>query len=438
MSGTIGTLLIGRLVAALATLWFVATMVFVITNLLPGDVAQELLGQSATPEAVAGLRKALGLDVPPIERYLAWLGGLIRGDFGRSLVNQMPVAQLIGSRLGNSLLLAGITALVAVPLALALGIAAAVKRGSIYDRAIGVGTVLAVSVPEFLVASAAVLVFAVHLRWLPALSQLGRIETFFDAFRVFVLPVLTLTFVIMAQMARMTRAALVDVLSSSYIEMARLKGASPARIVVWHALPNAIGPIANAIAFSLSFLLGGVIIVETVFNYPGIAKLMVDGVSTRDIPLVQACAMLFCGSLPAARDRGGHRGHPRQPAPEAPMSAGKAVASPLRTRVSASLRFIMPGIVLFWLAMTFIGHWVAPYGGAAMQDADLFEGMSRKFLLGTDYLGRDMLSRILEGARFTVGISLAATALAVGVGLLLALTRFGSRRHRGPGAQPLP
>ncbi len=137
MSGTIGTLLIGRLVAAIATLWFVATMVFVITNLLPGDVAQELLGQSATPEAVAGLRKALGLDVPPIERYLAWLGGLIRGDFGRSLVNQMPVAQLIGSRLGNSLLLAGITALVAVPLALALGIAAAVKRGSIYDRAIG-------------------------------------------------------------------------------------------------------------------------------------------------------------------------------------------------------------------------------------------------------------------------------------------------------------
>ncbi len=296
MSGTIGTLLIGRLVAAIATLWFVATMVFVITNLLPGDVAQELLGQSATPEAVAGLRKALGLDVPPIERYLAWLGGLIRGDFGRSLVNQMPVAQLIGSRLGNSLLLAGITALVAVPLALALGIAAAVKRGSIYDRAIGVGTVLAVSVPEFLVASAAVLVFAVHLRWLPALSQLGRIETFFDAFRVFALPVMTLTFVIMAQMARMTRAALVDVLSSSYIEMARLKGASPARIVVWHALPNAIGPIANAIAFSLSFLLGGVIIVETVFNYPGIAKLMVDGVSTRDIPLVQACAMLFCGA----------------------------------------------------------------------------------------------------------------------------------------------
>jgi peptide/nickel transport system permease protein len=206
------------------------------------------------------------------------------------------VAGMIGSRLGNSLLLAGVTALVAVPRALALGIAAAVWRGTLTDRVIGMGTVLAVSTPEFLVASAAVLVFAVHLKWLPALSQLGRVNDVFDLARIFALPVLTLAFVITAQMARMTRAALVEVLSSSYIEMARLKGASPARVVVLHALPNAVGPIANAIAFSLSFLLGGVIIVETVFNYPGVAKLMVDGVSTRDLPLVQACALLFCGA----------------------------------------------------------------------------------------------------------------------------------------------
>lgn len=296
MNATIGRLLLSRLIVAIFTLWFVATVVFVITNLLPGDVAQELLGQSATPEAVAGLRKALGLDVPPFQRYLAWLFNMAQGNPGRSLVNGAEVTALIGSRLGNSLFLAGITALVAVPLAMLLGITAAVYRGSLYDRVVGAGTVLAVSVPEFLVASAAVLVFAVHLRWVPALSQLGRIDGLFDLVRTFALPVLTLTFVIVAQMARMTRAALVDVLSSSYIEMARLKGASQARIVVWHALPNAIGPIANAIAFSLSFLLGGVIIVETIFNYPGIAKLMVDGVATRDLPLVQACAMLFCGA----------------------------------------------------------------------------------------------------------------------------------------------
>lgn len=296
MNGLIGRLLLTRLVAALATLWFVATAVFVITNLLPGDVAQELLGQSATPEAVAGLRKALGLDVPPFQRYLSWLGHLVMGDPGKSLVNGVPVATLIGSRLGNSLLLAGVTALVAIPIALALGITAAVARGSIYDRIVGAGTILVVSVPEFLVASVAVLIFAVHLKWVPALSQLGRIDGMLDMIRVFALPVFTLTCVIVAQMARMTRAALIDALSSSYVEMAILKGASRARIVLHHALPNAIGPIANAIAFSLSFLLGGVIIVETIFNYPGIAKLMVDGVATRDLPLVQATAMLFCGA----------------------------------------------------------------------------------------------------------------------------------------------
>jgi peptide/nickel transport system permease protein len=296
MNALIGRLLLQRLVAAIATLWFVATAVFIITNLLPGDVAQELLGQSATPDAVAGLRKALGLDVPPFERYLAWLGHLAMGDPGKSLVNGMPVATLIGSRLGNSLLLAGITALVAVPIALLLGITAAVTRGSLYDRIVGAGTILVVSVPEFLVASVAVLIFAVHLKWVPALSQLGRINGVWDVVRVFALPVFTLTCVIVAQMARMTRAALIDALSSSYVEMAILKGASRSRIILRHALPNAIGPIANAIAFSLSFLLGGVIIVETIFNYPGIAKLMVDGVATRDLPLVQACAMLFCGA----------------------------------------------------------------------------------------------------------------------------------------------
>ncbi len=296
MKATIGWLLLNRFLLSLATLLFVATAVFVITNLLPGDVAQELLGQAATPEAVAGLRKALGLDVPPFQRYLAWLGKLLTGDAGLSLVNGQPVTALIGSRLGNSLLLAGVTAFVAVPLALMLGITSAVWRGSLYDRVVGASTVMVVSVPEFLVASTAVLIFAVHLQWVPALSQLGRIGGILDAIRVFALPVMTLTFVVVAQMARMTRAALVDVLSSSYVEMARLKGASQTRIVLWHALPNAIGPIANAIAFSLSFLLGGVIIVETIFNYPGIAKLMVDGVSTRDLPLVQACAMLFCAA----------------------------------------------------------------------------------------------------------------------------------------------
>lgn len=285
-----------RLSLALLSLLAVSVAVFAITALLPGDAAEELLGQAATPEAVAGLRRALGLDQPAPLRYLHWLGGLLTGDPGRSLVNNVPVAQLIGSRLPNSLMLAAATAAVSVPLALAVGITAAMWRGTAYDRAVSVLTLSVVSVPEFLVATAAVMVFAVHLRWLSALSSASDITSVAQFFRVFAMPVMALCCVIVAQMVRLTRAAVIDQLRASYVEMAVLKGASPARVVLRHALPNAIGPIANAVALSLSYLLGGVIIIETIFNYPGIAKLMVDGVSQRDLPVVQACAMIFCAA----------------------------------------------------------------------------------------------------------------------------------------------
>ncbi|WP_159999840.1 ABC transporter permease [Roseomonas sp. 18066] len=285
-----------RLALGLLSLLLVSLAVFAITALLPGDTAQEQLGQAATPEAVAALRLQLGLDQPGWLRYLRWLGGLASGDAGRSLVNGQPVAALIGARLPNSLLLAAATAVVSVPLALAIGISAAMWRGTAYDRGVSMLTLSVVSVPEFLVATAAVLVFAVHLRWLSALSYVSSIDSFAQFIRVFAMPVLSLCCVIVAQMVRMTRAALIDQLRAPYVEMAVLKGAGPIRVVWSHALPNAVGPIANAVALSLSYLLGGVIIVETIFNYPGIAKLMVDGVSTRDMPLVQACAMIFCAA----------------------------------------------------------------------------------------------------------------------------------------------
>lgn len=282
-----------RIAVGLLTLWLVSILVFGATELLPGDVAEAVLGQAATPDAVAGLRAAMHLDQPGWLRYLSWLGALLRGDPGRSLVNHLPVAQLIGSRLPNSLLLAALTAAVSVPVALTVGITAAMRRGSLYDRATGLLAVAIVSVPEFLVATLAVLVFAVKLHWLPALSSVSQVHSVAQLFRAFAMPVVSLSFVVMAQMTRMSRAALIGTLSSSYVEMAVLKGARPTRIVLRHALPNALGPIVNAVALSLSFLLGGVIIVETIFNYPGLAKLMVDAVSTRDMPVVQACAMIF-------------------------------------------------------------------------------------------------------------------------------------------------
>jgi peptide/nickel transport system permease protein len=285
-----------RLGIALITLVIVSFAVFAATEFLPGDVAQILLGQAATPEAVAGLRQAMGLDEPALLRFVKWLFGLLQGEFGTSYVNRMPVAELISGRLENSLRLAAVATVLTVPIALTLGITAAMWHSSTYDRVVSSLTISVISVPEFLVATLAVLVFAVWLRWLPALAYTGEITSFGDMMRAYAMPIITLGFVISAQMIRMTRAAVIETIQTPYVEMALLKGASRSRMVLRHALPNAIGPIANAVALSLSYLVGGVIIVETIFNYPGVAQLMVDAVAHRDLPLIQTCAMLFCVS----------------------------------------------------------------------------------------------------------------------------------------------
>ncbi|GLU31168.1 ABC transporter permease [Trinickia caryophylli] len=294
MKAKAGRLVAARLGLALLTLLIVSAIVFAMTGLLPGDAAQQALGQAATPEAVAALRHQLGLDQPALARYAAWLAHAVRGDFGMSMSNSLPVSQLIASRLPNSLMLALLTTVVSVPLALAAGVLSAMYRGSLLDRTLNVLTLSAVAVPEFLVATIAVLVFAVKLHWLPALSYLSSVHSLGDLLRIYAMPVLTLCCVIVAQMARMTRAAVLDQLNASYVEMASLKGASHTRIVLRHVLPNAVGPIANAVALSLSYLFGGVVIVESIFNYPGLASLMVDAVTNRDMPLVQGCVMVFC------------------------------------------------------------------------------------------------------------------------------------------------
>ena len=289
-------LIASRLGLALLTLLIVSAIVFAMTGLLPGDAAQEALGQAATPAAVAALRHQFGLDQPALQRYLQWLFHIVSGNFGISLSNSLPVSELIATRLPNSLMLAGLTTVVAVPVALAIGILSAMYRGSLLDRALNLLTLSTVAVPEFLVATIAVLIFAVNLHWLPALSYLSSVSSFSDLVRIYAMPVMTLCCVLIAQMARMTRAAVLDQLNSGYVEMASLKGASQVRIVLRHVLPNAIGPIANAVALSLSYLFGGVVIVESIFNYPGLASLMVDAVTNRDMPLVQGCVMVFCAA----------------------------------------------------------------------------------------------------------------------------------------------
>ncbi|MFW0698639.1 ABC transporter permease [Pantoea sp. R13S299] len=282
-----------RIGAGILTLLIVSAVVFFITSLLPGDAAQMILGQNATPETVAALRQQLGLDQPLLMRYIHWLTGMVQGDFGTSFASHLPVSQLVAQRIPATFQLAGITTLICVPMALIIGIIAAMNRGSRLDRALVIGTMATVAVPEFLVATVAVLIFAVKLHWVSAMSFGSPDSDLLSYLKAYALPVLTLCCVLVAQMARMTRAAIINQLDSPYLEMALLKGVSPLRAVLRHALPNAVGPIANAISLSLSYLFGGVIIIETIFSYPGLASQLVDAVSNRDLPVVQLCVMLF-------------------------------------------------------------------------------------------------------------------------------------------------
>ncbi len=290
------TMVLQRIGIGFITLLVVSVLVFAGTEILPGDVAEIVLGQSATPENLAKLRSELGLDKPAVVRYFQWLGDMITFDLGVSKAGGTSIGDLIGGRLYNTFFMGGIVAVIAVPLSIFLGLLAAMYPGTWLDRIVTFGTLGLISVPEFFIATLCVLVLSVQLHWLPAIAYMSGDETFFQLMRALLLPVIVLVIVISAQMIRMTRAGILNVLHSPYIEMAILKGVPRARIILRHALFNAIGPIVNVIALNLAYLVSGVVIIETIFAYPGLAKLMVDGVQTRDLPLVQACAMIFCGT----------------------------------------------------------------------------------------------------------------------------------------------
>ncbi len=287
-------LLIRRVLAGLLTLLAASVLVFVGTEVLPGDVVTTILGQSKTPESVAALREQLQLDRPAPARYLEWLVNLLQGDLGKSLISGRPVADVIKGWLSNTLILAGITALFAVPISFALGLLSAAYPNSVLDRTISISTLMVVSVPEFLTASILVLWFSIQFNLLPATSHVSGSATTAELARALVLPVATLTIASLAHMTRMTRAAVLDVIRSPYVEMAVLKGVPKRRIILRHALPNALGPIVNVVALVLGYLVSGVVIVEAVFSYPGLGRLILDSVGFRDLPMVQALAMIFC------------------------------------------------------------------------------------------------------------------------------------------------
>ena len=289
-------LVLRRLALGLASLVVVSLMIFGAVELLPGDIAQQILGQAATPETVAALRLELGLDRSAPVRYAEWLTGAVQGDFGVSLANQRSVSEQITGRFVNTMFLAGFAAAIAVPISIILGVLTALYRESVFDKVANVSTLTSISSPEFFLAYILILILAVQNPVFPSIANVDDTTPFFDrVYRTF-LPALTLTLVVTAHMMRMTRAAIINLLASPYIEMARLKGVPPWRIIVRHALPNALAPIINVVALNLAYLVTGVVLVEVVFVYPGIGQLLVDSVAKRDFPVVQACCLIFAAT----------------------------------------------------------------------------------------------------------------------------------------------
>jgi peptide/nickel transport system permease protein len=293
-----------RLALGMVTLLIVSAIIFSSVSMLPGDFGQAVLGQAATEDTVAAFRRELGLDQPVVVRYFHWLGSMLQGDLGTSFSGRASsgvdrsrdVVDLVAPRLWNTLFLAGVTALIAVPLALFLGLTAALYRNSVYDRVVNATTLTTIATPEFFVAYILILFLASLWPVFPSLANVDSTTELGQRLYRVALPAMTLTLVIVAHMMRMTRAAIINLLASPYIQMARLKGASQSEIILKHALPNAWAPIATVIAFNLAYLVVGVVVVEVVFVYPGIGQLMVDAVTTRDIPVVQACALIFAAT----------------------------------------------------------------------------------------------------------------------------------------------
>lgn len=290
-------IILKRIGLGFLTVLAVSAFVFFAVELLPGDIAQTVLGQSATPETLAALRKELNLDQPAFTRYFDWLGAAVTGDFGKSLVSGQDVATAIGDRTKNTLFLAAYAATIAVPFAILLGLLTALFRNTVFDRTANVAALVSVSSPEFFLGYILILYLAVKMPFFPALARLSDDMSLSEMLYRTFLPALTLVLVVTAHMMRMTRAAIINLLASPYIEMAKLKGAPPWKVIVRHALPNAWAPIFNVVALNLAYLITGVVLIEVVFVYPGIGQLLVDAVAKRDFPIVQACCMIFAATF---------------------------------------------------------------------------------------------------------------------------------------------
>ncbi len=400
-------LILARIGVGLLTLLAVSLVVFLGTEALPGDAATSALGQFATPEAVEQLRSQFGLDRSVLDRYVDWLQGFLTGDLGTSLPSGDPVSQLIADSVKHTAVLALITTIVLVPLGVAFGILSAVRRNRPTDHGIMVTSLAMISTPEFVAGSLLAVIFGVWLGALPPVSLIEPGTSLFAQPGILVLPIATLIILSVAQLIRMARACMIDVLQTQYIESVRLKGVPERRLLIHHALPNALGPILQVVAFTIAWLAGGVVVVEAVFQFDGIGLAFTNAVTTRDVP-----------NRPGGRDaRGGRlrRGQPpcrhRSDPPESETATGTVIDAStteklsLKSRVRQSVVYRgaagsplgRVGLVLIFVVvgMALLGPVFAPHDIGEIVGLP-FEKPSSSAPLGTDMLGRDVLSRYLE------------------------------------------
>lgn len=283
-----------RLLFGLVTLLVASIVIFAATQALPGDAARSILGRTATPESLAALREQLGLNEPVVEQYWSWISGVLSGDLGTSLAAGLPVTEVIGERVGNSAFLMAVAAAVSIPLAVFLGAVSARRRDRPFDHAVSIVTLGLAALPEFVVGIALILLFATTVfHVFPAVTIISPGALPWDHPKELVLPIVTLAIAVTPYVTRIMRASMVEILESDFVEMARLKGL-PERLVLWrHAVPNGIAPTFQVIAINLAYLAGGIVVVEAVFNYPGIGAGFVSAVQSRDVPVVQALALLI-------------------------------------------------------------------------------------------------------------------------------------------------
>ena len=289
-------LIVRRFALGLITIGLVSVIIFLGVEALPGDACTAVLERDAVGEALEKCRETMGLNTPALTRYGAWIGGALHGDFGLSANGQERISDLVGFRVRNSLLLAAGALSVGIPLALCLGTLAALRRDTWVDILFSTGAILAMTIPEFVAATLLILIFAIWLGWVPAIVLTPADAQPLEFFPEFILAAVVLTMLMVAHIMRMVRSSMIDAMASDYVQMATLKGVPYWRIVFRHALPNALLPAINVIALTVAWLLGGVVVVEVVFNYPGLGRLLVDAISGRDLPVVQAITMIVAAT----------------------------------------------------------------------------------------------------------------------------------------------